>query len=188
MNRLTSLTAIVLPVMLISVAPAQSPIQPGDHIAIVGNTFADQLRIHGYLESLLLQHATENPVSIRNLGWAGDMLTARDRPTNFPSEDSTLTAHETDVIIACFGMGESFAGEERLEDFKSELKTFITSHAGKRYNADSTVRLILVSPIACEDLGRLTPESRGAKSRVGSLHRRHAGGGGRGGCALRGSL
>ncbi|MEN8872251.1 MAG: SGNH/GDSL hydrolase family protein [Akkermansiaceae bacterium] len=136
---------------------AQSPIRPGDRIAIVGNTFADQLRIHGYLESLLLQHSKENPVSIRNLGWGGDMLTARDRPTNFPSEASTLTDHKTDVIIACFGFGESFAGEAGLTDFKNDLKDFITSHSGKTYNGTSKVRLILVSPIAYEDLARTTP-------------------------------
>ncbi|NND99707.1 MAG: SGNH/GDSL hydrolase family protein [Pirellulaceae bacterium] len=139
-------------------AVAQSPIQPGDRIAIVGNTFADQLRIHGYLETLLLQHTIDNPVSIRNLGWGGDMLTARDRPTGFPSESSTLTAHSTDVIIACFGMGESFAGETGVADFKRRVEAFIKMHAGQKYNGNSDVRLILVSPIACEDLGELTPE------------------------------
>ncbi len=140
-----------------SVASADSPIQPGDRIAIAGNTFADQLRIHGYLETLLLQHTRQNPVSIRNLGWGGDMLTARDRPTGFPSEESTLTAHKTDVIIACFGMGESFGGEKALSKFKSDLRAFIASHAGKKYNGKSEVRLILVSPIACENLGDLAP-------------------------------
>ncbi len=137
---------------------ADSPIQPGDRIAIVGNTFADQLRNHGYLETLLLQHSRANPVSIRNLGWAGDMLAARDRPTGFPSEESTLTDHKTDVIIACFGMGESFDGEKALGKFKSELERFIASHAGKKYNGESNVRLVLVSPIACDDLRILTPE------------------------------
>lgn len=140
-----------------SIVLADSPVQPGDRIAIVGNTFADQMRIHGYLETLLLQYSAENPVSIRNLGWGGDMLTARDRPTNFPSEETTLTAHKTDVIIACFGLGESFAGEQRIKDFQSDLKAFIASHAGKKYNGKSAVRLILVSPIAYEDLGELTP-------------------------------
>ncbi|SMP58119.1 GDSL-like Lipase/Acylhydrolase family protein [Neorhodopirellula lusitana] len=137
---------------------AESPIRPGDHIAIVGNTFADQLRVHGYLETLLLQHSPDNPVSIRNLGWGGDMLSARDRPTNFPSERSTLSDHQTDVIIACFGMGESFAGEHALEPFRQQLTAFIASHAGQQYNGKSDVRLILVSPIACEDLGNLTPK------------------------------
>ncbi|MFK8113631.1 MAG: SGNH/GDSL hydrolase family protein [Rubripirellula sp.] len=138
-------------------AEAESPIQPGDRIAIVGNTFADQLRIHGYLETLLLQHTRENPVSIRNLGWGGDMLSARDRPTGFPSEETTLAAHKTDVIIACFGMGESFAGDAGREEFKRQIRSFLNSHAGKKYNDKTEVRVILVSPIACEDHGDLTP-------------------------------
>ncbi len=135
-------------------AAEDAPIRSGDRVAIVGNTFADQLRIHGYLESLLLQH---DDVSIRNLGWGGDMLTVRDRPTGFPTEESTLASHKTDVIVACFGMGESFAGADGVEDFESDLKSFIDSHKGKKYNGESEVRLVLVSPIAYEDRGKLTP-------------------------------
>ncbi|MEW4486623.1 SGNH/GDSL hydrolase family protein [Thalassoglobus sp. JC818] len=138
-------------------AAAEPPIRPGDRIAIVGNTFADQLRIHGYLETLLLQQTRDNPISIRNLAWGGDMVSARDRPTGFPTEEKTLREHKTDVIIACFGMGESFAGENGLEKFRSQLANLIDAYAGKTYNGLSTVRLILVSPIACEDLGSLTP-------------------------------
>lgn len=140
-------------------AKERSPIQPGTRIAIIGNTFADQLRTNGYFETLLLQHWEGNPVSIRNLGWAGDMLNARDRPTNFPTEESTLRDHQTDVIIACFGMGESFEGEKGIADFKSDLNAFIASHRGKKYNGESEVRLILVSPIAYENLGELTPRN-----------------------------
>ncbi|HIG29312.1 MAG TPA: dehydrogenase [Verrucomicrobiales bacterium] len=139
------------------VVNAETTIQPGDHIAIIGNTFADQLRNHGYLETFLLQRTQGKTVSIRNLGWAGDMLTARDRPTHFPTEKSTLTAHRTDVIIACFGMGESFAGQKGLVDFRRDLEEFIASHHGRKYNGHSEVRLILVSPIAYEYLGDLTP-------------------------------
>ena len=85
------------------------------------------------------------------------MLAARDRPTGFPTEESTLKAHKTDVIVACFGMGESFAGDKGLANFKAQLASLLKSHAGKKYNGHSDVRLILVSPIACEDLGKLTP-------------------------------
>ncbi len=151
------IAAFSLVCILAATASAQSTIRPGDRIAIIGNTFADQLRIHGYLETLLLQQTIDNPVSIRNLGWGGDMLTARDRPTGFPTEASTLTAHKTDVIIACFGMGESFDGENGLADFKDNLTALIDTHAGKKYNGESEVRLILISPIACEDLDELTP-------------------------------
>jgi hypothetical protein len=144
--------------MTASVGGAEtSPIRPGDRIALVGNTFADQLRMHGYLETLLLQRSAGRPVSIRNLGWAGDMLTARDRPTNFPTEESTLRAHKADVIVACFGMGESFTGETGLAAFRNDLESFIASHKGKKYNGKSEVRLILISPITYEDLGSRTP-------------------------------
>lgn len=138
-------------------AYAETPIRPGDRVAIVGNTFADQLRIHGYLETLLLRDFKKEPVSIRNLGWGGDMLTARDRPTNFPTEEATMTDHKTDVIVACFGFGESFAGIVALADFKSDIQSFIDSHSGKTYNGESKVRLVLVSPIGYENLGESTP-------------------------------
>lgn len=145
--------------VMLTVLPvrSESPVQPGDHIALVGNTFADQFRIHGYLETLLLKRSINRPVSLRNLGWGGDMLTARDRPTNFPNEDSTLRAHQTDVIIACFGMGESFAGESGVQKFKQDLRDFIASHRGKKYNGKTEVKLIIVSPISYEDLGLTTP-------------------------------
>jgi hypothetical protein len=141
----------------VGATPASFPIQPGDRIAFVGNTFADQLRMHGYLETLLLQRSEGKPVSIRHLGWAGDMLTARDRPSGFPTEESELIAHKTDVLIACFGMGESFKGEAGLSGFRRDLERFIDSHQGKQYNGKSDVRLILISPIAYEDLGSQTP-------------------------------
>ena len=152
---------------------AKPTVRPGDRIAIVGNTYADQLRIHGYLETLLLQRTKGEQISIRNLGWGGDILTVRDRPTNFPSEVSTLTDHKTDLIIACFGMGESFDGPEGLSEFEKNLKAFIASHKGKRYNGQCEVRLAMISPIAQEDLGPSTPKSvlrnRNLKSYVESM-------------------
>ena len=115
----------------------------------------------------------DRQVSIRNLGWGGDVLTARERPTNFPSETSTLTEHKTDLIIACFGMGESFDGPGGLAGFEKNLKAFIASHKGKKYNGQSEVRLAMISPIAQEDLGPSTPKSsqrnRNLKSYVESM-------------------
>ena len=145
---------------------AESPVRPGDRVAIVGNTYADQLRIHGYLETLLLQRSGEEPIFVRNLGWGGDLVHLRDRPTNFPSDASTLTAHKTDVIVICFGMGESYAGKAGLNDFRSHLKRIIAAHKGKKYNGESGVRLALVSPIAHEDHGEL---SRNRKQRNSDL-------------------
>ncbi|BDS07562.1 hypothetical protein NT6N_26020 [Oceaniferula spumae] len=153
MNRFLPLIGAIL---LTTPAQADSIVRDGDHIAIVGNTFADQLRNHGYMETLLQQHAD---ISLRNLGWAGDTLTQRDRPTNFPTEETTLTEQKTDVIIACFGMGEAFAGEQGVAAFKNNLKAFIASHKAKKYNGQSSARLVIVSPIAYEDHGLTTPNA-----------------------------
>jgi len=149
------LASVLLCAPFVHAQVAEPHLRAGDRVAIVGNTFADQLRVHGYLETRLVQELPG--LKLRNLGWAGDTLTARARPTNFPKEEVTLTAHKTDVIIACFGMGESFAGLEGLDTFKADLKDFIVEHAGKKYNGTAAVRLVLVSPIACENLGTRTP-------------------------------
>ena len=78
---------------------AENLIRPGEHVAIVGNTLADQFRTYGYLETLLMEQTKANPISMRNLGWAGDTLTKRDRPTNFPSHTETLKQFGADLII-----------------------------------------------------------------------------------------
>lgn len=160
MPSLRQLLLLILTLFWVTSASAESPVRPGDRVAIVGNTYADQLRIHGYLETLLLQRSVDKPVSVRNLGWGGDLIHLRDRPTNFPSEASTLESHKTDVIVICFGMGESFAGKAGLSDFRSHVKRFIAAHKGKKYNGDSPVRIVLVSPIAHEDHGELSPNRK----------------------------
>lgn len=132
-------------------------LKKGDRLAIVGNTLADQLRTHGYLETLLMEWSQPDAMVLRNLGWAGDTLTKRDRPTNFPTHRESLEKFKTDVILAFFGFGESFSGEAGLVGFKEDLKTYFQEHAGKSYNGKSEVRLILASPIAHENLGKLSP-------------------------------
>jgi hypothetical protein len=160
MSSLLKPFTLVFYLACFSSVSAESPVRPGDRVAIVGNTYADQLRIHGYLETLLLQRSVGKPISVRNLGWGGDLVHLRDRPTNFPSEASTLESHKTDVIVICFGMGESFAGKAGLSDFRSHVKRFIAAHKGKKYNGESPVRIVLVSPIAHEDHGELSPNRK----------------------------
>jgi len=160
MSSLLKPFTLVFYLACFSSVSAESPVRPGDRVAIVGNTYADQLRIHGYLETLLLQRSGDEPVSVRNLGWGGDLVHLRDRPTNFPSEASTLESHKTDVILICFGMGESFAGKAGLSDFRNHVKRFIAAHKGKKYNGESPVRIVLVSPIAHEDHGELSPNRK----------------------------
>src|SRR6185312_909149 len=58
-----------------------------------------------------------------------------------------------DVIIAAFGFNESFAGPKGLEKFKKDLDKFITDSTSTKYNGKAAPKLVLLSPIAHEDLG-----------------------------------
>src|SRR5262249_19377686 len=57
-----------------------------------------------------------------------------------------------DVLIAAFGFNESFAGPAGLEKFKKDLEGFIKESTTTKYNGKQAPRLVLLSPIANEDL------------------------------------
>ena len=69
-----------------------------------------------------------------------------------------LTEHEIDVIFACFGMNESFGGAESLPQFQADLAALVEDLQAHRYNSASAPRIVLVSPIAHEDLGDHLPD------------------------------
>jgi len=54
--------------------------------------------------------------------------------------------------LAFFGYNESFQGEAGLENFKAELHAFISHTKSQKYNGEKAPELVLVSPIAFEDL------------------------------------
>ena len=71
---------------------------------------------------------------------------------HFETPDQWLTRLEADVIIAFFGYNESFAGQAGMATFKEELQAFIDHTSNQQYNGKSAPQLILVSPIAFENL------------------------------------
>ncbi len=135
--------------------PAAEPrleLNEGDRIAILGNTLADRMQHFGYLEALLQSRFPKHELVVRNLGFSGDELTLRLRSAGFGSPDDHLNFVQADVILACFGYNESFAGPDGLDKFKKDLAEFIDHTLGQKYNGESAPRLVLVSPIAHEDL------------------------------------
>ncbi|MAT81261.1 MAG: hypothetical protein CMJ29_06395 [Phycisphaerae bacterium] len=130
----------------------------GDRIAIVGNTFAERMQLDGQFESLLHAAHPGHRLSIRNFGWSGDEVSLQPRPLNFIGMKEWLSNHETDVIIACFGMNESYSGDDGLDGFSRDLDAWITTQRANTYNGSTPPRIILVSPIAHEDLGEPLPD------------------------------
>jgi len=70
----------------------------------------------------------------------------------FETPDEWLTRLKADILIAFFGYNESFQGEPGLANYKAELEAFIRHTLGQRYNGESPPQLVIVSPIAFEDL------------------------------------
>ena len=75
-----------------------------------------------------------------------------DSQGHFETEDQWLTRLQADIIIAFFGYNESFQGQEGLQNYKDELDAFIKYTLSQKYNTKSPPQLVIVSPIAFEDL------------------------------------
>ena len=89
---------------------------------------------------------------VHNLGYSADELTLRPRQAHFNDHGHTLKDEKPDVLIAVFGFNESFAGPAGLAKFKNDLEKFIKDSTTTKYNGKAAPRLVLLSPIAHEDL------------------------------------
>src|SRR5262249_7511650 len=113
---------------------AKLVLQPGDHIALIGNTLADRMQHDGWLETLLYSRFPKHNLVFRNLGFSGDELTLRLRSANFGSPDEWLTRVKADAIFAFFGYNESFAGKAGLDKFKKDLADSLQHLQKAKYN------------------------------------------------------
>src|ERR1700722_8684716 len=177
------LACLVIPTLAVA-APLE--LKAGDHICIIGNTFADRMQHDGWLETLLQARFPDHKFVFRNLGFSGDELSLRLRSKSFGTPDQWLagsapvpepsrlttrkgvrenrfetTNTKADVVFAFFGYNESYAGEAGLDKFKSELEAFIKHTLAQKYNGKSAPRLVLFSPIAQEEArGRDLPDPK----------------------------
>ena len=149
-----------------------------DHIVLIGNNLASRMMNFGHFETemylrypdstLFIRNMADpgntpgfRPHSSRNLPWAfpgaekyhqNELGNKSGSIGHFPTEDEWLTNLGADIIIAFFGYNESFEGKAGLENYKSELHAFIQHTKNQKYNGASAPKLVLVSPIAFEDL------------------------------------
>ena len=170
MTRLTRMTlaasaSIACVSVLTSAAPAADiadgrlVVEPGDVITIVGNTFAERMIKHPHLETLLQRGHPEHELIVRNLGWSGDEVALQPRPLNFGTMNDHVRRTGADVLIGCFGMNESFKGNDGIHNFRRELGQWLDEHLAMDIDGHTPV-VILVSPIAHESLGDPLPDGR----------------------------
>ena len=152
-------------------------INEGDHIMLIGGNLCSRMMDYGLFETELHLRFPEKRLYIRNMCDGGDTPgfrphSGRNTPWAFegaeayqdefanPSRsdghleypDEWLTRHEADVIVAFFGYSESFEGQEGLSQYKKELEAFINHTKNQKYNGETAPQLVLVTPVAFEDL------------------------------------
>ncbi len=155
-------------------------ISPSDSIVMIGNNLGSRMINYDAFETEMYLRYPDHRLFIRNLCDPGDTPGFRPRsgtndPWAFPGAedfqteyatpsdsegflekpDEWLTRLKADIIIAFFGFNESFQGETGVENYKAELDAFIKHTKAQKYNAKSAPKLVLVSPIAFEDLSGL---------------------------------
>jgi glucose/arabinose dehydrogenase/azurin len=111
-----------------------------------------QFKGHNHLETLIYQKETNKNLVFRNLSWSADEVSLRPRAEGFGEPDSHLTFSKADQVWAFFGFNESYAGKAGLENFKSQLKTWIQTTLAQKYNGHSAPKIVLITPIAAEAL------------------------------------
>jgi len=156
--------------------PVLGELEPGTRMVLLGNGLGAQMLDYGEFETRLHQAFPDHQLVLRNLCFEGDTPIYRPRagrndPWAFPgaerlgaeyprhrgqgvepSPDDWLMLCQADVILGFFGYNESFAGPEGLRQFVAELDAWIEHSKAQTYNGETAPEIILVSPIAFEDL------------------------------------
>ncbi len=132
--------------------PNHLQLNKGDRIIIIGNTLAERMQYYGHFETLLHARFPELELVVHNLGWSADEVALRPRQAHFEDHGHTLKDERPDVLIAAFGFNESFGGPEGLPKFRRDLERFLQESTTTKYNGKAAPRVVLLSPIAHEDL------------------------------------
>ena len=154
MKRL--IAALLLFTFSVATVPASAQkleLKKGDRICFVGNELGERMQHHNHWETLLHQSYPELDLTIRNLCFPGDEPYERIRSLDFGDPDSHLTHSKADVVMYFFGFNESFAGDDGLSEFAQQMAKLVEETKGKNFSGTANARVVLVSPIAFENIG-----------------------------------
>lgn len=156
------------------------PFNKGAHLVLIGNNLGARMMEYGDFDTELHVRFPDSTLTVRNICAPGNTPGFRPHPSrnspwafpgaavfnpdydidtgsegHFPTEDEWISNLKADIILGFFGYNESFKGESGLENFKGELSAFIDHSNAQNYNDGKGTQLVLISPIAYEDLSEL---------------------------------
>jgi lysophospholipase L1-like esterase len=138
--------------------PPPLALKDGDRVVLIGDALIEREQTYGHLETVVSLLSPDKTITFRNLGWSGDTPYGIARARfGKPEEgyrhlvDHVLALNPT-VLIAGYGMTDSFDGEAGLPRFEAGMNRLLDDLK------PTQARVVLVSPIAHEDLGRPLPD------------------------------
>lgn len=160
----------------------------GQRIMSIGGAIGERMLHYPHFETELQLRYPESALEYYNMSRSGDTAgfrahSARNSPWAFPgaeafhpqtqshfgeghydTPDEWLEEFKADTILGFFGYAESFGGEDALPLFRAELEAFVDHSLQQRYNDTAAPMLVLISPIAFEDLSesKFLPDGREA--------------------------
>ena len=176
-----NLLTLLLPALLLLSCRQEEPTGPvtltgGDSVVFIGNNLCSRMSYYGHFETALYQAYPEANLTVRNMCDPGNTAGFRPHASRvspwafpgaenynpavsknsdsqgfFPTEDEWLDSLDADVVIAFFGLNESYSGRAGLTNFALELDSFIRHTQQQHYNGESAPQLVLVSPLAYEN-------------------------------------
>jgi putative membrane-bound dehydrogenase-like protein len=129
------------------------PLRDGDRVVLIGGTFAEHLAKSGYFAAMVHAAHPDLNLSVRHIPWSADEVGNRPREMNVPGTMERLDELDATVVVACYGMSESFGGDAGLMRFESDLAEFLGGLTQTSFAPSGPPRVALVSPIAHADLG-----------------------------------
>jgi lysophospholipase L1-like esterase len=133
-------------------------LRDGDRVVLLGNTLIEREQQTGYWESALTRRYHGRNVQFRNLGWSGDTVFGEARASfgtaadGFKHLKEHVLALKPTVILVAYGSNEAFDGKKGLPRFVQGLNALLETLA------PTQARIVLLSPLRQEDLGRPLPE------------------------------
>jgi len=158
-------TLVVLAAIVQSAEPALE-FREGDRVVLLGSTFIERDQVYGHLESRLTARFADRKLTFRNLGWSGDTVFGHAR-AGFDSvadgfkrlRQQTANA-KPNVLIIGYGTNEAFEGEAGLPAFVKGLDALLDAVEPTK------ARIILLSPLKLEDMGRPLPDPTESNRRL----------------------
>jgi glucose/arabinose dehydrogenase/lysophospholipase L1-like esterase len=125
-------------------------VKDGQRIVLLGNTLAERMQHHGWLETYAQLSMPDKKLTFRNHGFCGDKIDSRPRNRGFIDPHTYLEISKADVILTFFGANEAW--NNNPSDYGTKLGKWVDETLTKKYNGQSAPVIVLFSPIAHEDL------------------------------------